>query len=99
MADSKIKINQEELMKVSTSLAKRIAEMITLNTRLEALITRINESWNGEASDAYIIMMTSYLNDCKKHIDLLNSFKSYIDSVVKKFSDWDSSSSNLISKV
>lgn len=99
MLDARIKINNEELTRVSSNLSQRIAELEDLIKRLEALLNRIRSSWTGASCDAYIAMMTKYLNDAKNHVNLLNSFKSYIDDVINRFNEWDTNSASQIARV
>ena len=54
---AKIRIDQEALLANSQALENRIRELQELNTRLESLIVRIQSSWEGQASIAYVTKM------------------------------------------
>lgn len=93
---AKIKINEEALENSSKALDARINELINLNTRLEALIARIDDSWEGDASLRYISIMRSYAKKANSMIDVLKEYKKYVDSAVSDFRNRDKDSASRI---
>lgn len=93
---AKIKIDVEALKSNASSLEGRIAELQNLNTRLEALISRIQASWEGQASIMYIAKITAQAAKAKKMVEVLTEYKKYVDNAVTKFSDVDRASANKI---
>jgi WXG100 family type VII secretion target len=93
---AKIKINEEALERSSQALQAKINELTNLNSRLDSLIGRIGDSWDGEASQRYISMMLSYSKKAKSMIDVLNEYKKYVDSAVSDFQTRDKDSASRI---
>lgn len=86
---ARIKIDLDALMGNSSSLEQRTADMQALIARLEGLLERINNSWDGSASEAYIAMMRGYSLKAKKMNELIETYKGYVDSTTSKFSAVD----------
>lgn len=95
----KIKIDTEGLKNSSENIGARIAELQNLNSRLESLIARIADSWEGNASEAYINLLRSYAEHAKNMINILNEYKKYIDKTVVKFSELDRNKANIVKSV
>lgn len=95
----KIKIDTEGLKNSSENIDARIAELQNLNSRLESLIARIADSWEGNASEAYINLLRSYAEHAKNMINILNEYKKYIDKTVVKFSELDRNKANIVKSV
>lgn len=93
---AKIKVDIEALKSNASSLEGRIAELQNLNTRLEALIARIQASWEGQASIIYIAKITAQAAKAKKMVEVLTEYKKYVENAVAKFSNVDSTSANKI---
>lgn len=93
---AKIKIDVAALRENSRGLELKIQELNVLNKNLDSLISRIESSWEGEASTAYINMMRFYENKANSMVEILTEFKSYIDSAVIKFEDVDNASASNI---
>ena len=93
---AKIKVDIEALKSNASSLEGRIAELQNLNTRLEALISRIQASWEGQASIIYIAKITAQAAKAKKMVEVLTEYKKYVENAVSKFSNVDSTSANKI---
>ena len=93
---AKIKVDIEALKSNASSLEGRIAELQNLNNRLEALIARIQASWEGQASIIYIAKITAQAAKAKKMVEVLTEYKKYVENAVAKFSNVDSTSANKI---
>lgn len=93
---AKIKVDIEALKSNASSLEGRIAELQNLNTRLEALIARIQASWEGQASIIYIAKITAQAAKAKKMVEVLTEYKKYVENAVAKFSNVDNTSANKI---
>ena len=86
---AKIKVDIDALTSNSSALNSRIAELQSLNSRLEDLINRIDSSWEGQASLTYINTMRNHAAKAKKMVDVLTEYKKYVDSAISKFSNVD----------
>ena len=84
-----IKVNIDGLNNNSNNISSKIAELQNLNNRLDSLIARIADSWEGDASEAYINLLRSYAEHAKNMVNILNEHKRYIDKTVVKFSELD----------
>lgn len=93
---AKIKIDVDALKANASSLDARIADMQNLNTRLESLISRIQASWEGQASITYIAKITAQAAKAKKMVEVLMEYKKYVENAVSKFSTIDNNAANKI---
>ena len=93
---AKIKIDTDALKSNAASLEGRIAELQSLNTRMETLIARIRATWEGKASDAYIAKITAEANKAKQMVAVLEEYKKYVESAVSKFSAIDAGAASRI---
>lgn len=85
----KIRIDADALRSNSRTMEAKIQELNQLNQSLDALIRRIGDSWEGDASIAYIALMKSYEQKAIQMENVLREFKSYIDTVITRFEDMD----------
>lgn len=88
---AKIRVNEEELLENGSSMEKKISELQALLTRLNALIERIEASWDGDASTAYINTMRGYATQAEAMIQVLTEFKTYVNSASSLFKNTDGS--------
>lgn len=86
---ARIKADIDALMGNSSVLNSKIAELQSLNSRLEELINRIDSSWEGQASMTYINTMRTHAAKAKKMVAVLTEYKKYVDSAISKFSNVD----------
>ena len=91
---AKIKIDSAKLQQNEQAINKKIQELTELNHRLKALIIRIQDSWEGDASKAYVSMMQNYVRQAEKMIKVLQELKSYVNSAIHKFEQTDKSSAS-----
>lgn len=89
-----IKINENMLRSNSKAIEVKIQELNEMNQRLNSVITRIEDSWEGDASIAYVNMMQNYAKQAEEMVTVLNEFKSYVDSAVTKFENMDKSAAS-----
>lgn len=93
---AKIKIDENALRANAIALNSRITELQNLNNRLNELIIRIGDSWDGQASVAFINRITAQAAKAKKMEEVLQEYKNYVESTVEKFTTLDSSAANRI---
>ena len=93
---AKIKVDIDALTGNSSVLNSRIAELQSLNSRLEDLINRIDASWEGQASVTYINTMRTHAAKAKKMVAVLSEYKKYVDSAISKFSNVDKNAASKI---
>ena len=86
---AKIRLDIESLNRSETALAQKIDELNALILRTEALTNRIADSWDGEASEAYVLMIRQYIAKAQKLKEVLVEFKGYVASASDKFSSLD----------
>lgn len=91
-----IKLDDNALKTRSAELSARIAELQNLNARLESLINRIDASWEGQSSIAYITTMRGYAERANKMVEVLTEYKKYVDTVLERIPSHDNISSNRI---
>ena len=90
-----IRIDADGLQNNISSMRAYINELDSLNARTQTLMTQIASSWEGEASTAYINIMTeriqkeTAMNICKNKAE----FISYMESTRTKFVSRDQESS------
>lgn len=93
---AKIKIDTEALKQNETSLENKISELQEIIARLDNLIERINDSWEGGASELFIAKIRAQATKTKKMIDLLTEYKKYVTETISKFSTIDNDSASKI---
>ena len=93
---AKIKIDENALRANAIALNTRISDLQALNNRLDALIIRIGDSWDGSASEAYIARITEQAAKAKQMVKILQEYKNYVETTVQKFTDLDSRAASRI---
>jgi len=88
---AKVKVEVSELRNNESTLQQQITQLETLNSRLEALIVRMESSWEGEASEAYMRMMRRYAQQNAKMVKVLEEYKSYVKKAADTFESLDKS--------
>lgn len=91
---AKIKVNAEMLRSNSNALNSKIQELTQMNQTLDSLMMRIGDSWDGDASNAYVNMMRNYKSKAEEMVSVLNEFKKYVDEAVNKFESTDQSAAS-----
>ena len=86
-----IRIDADGLQNNISSMRAYINELDSLNAR--TLMTQIASSWEGEASTAYINIMTERIQKAGQMKELLQEFISYMESTRTKFVSRDQESS------
>jgi len=87
---------KEDLSKMQGMCERLILEhrsLDSLNARTQTLMTQIASSWEGEASTAYINIMTERIQKAGQMKELLQEFISYMESTRTKFVSRDQESS------
>lgn len=93
---AKIKIDENALRANAIALNTRISDLQALNTRLDTLILRIGDSWDGNASEAYITRITDQAAKAKQMVKILEEYKRYVETTVQKFTDLDTRAASRI---
>ena len=86
-----IRIDTDGLQNNISSM--RAYELDSLNARTQSLLAQIASSWEGEASTAYINIMTERIQKAGQMKELLQEFISYMESTRTKFVSRDQESS------
>lgn len=87
---ARIRVNMAGLREDKGKIAKYRQELHDYNNRLDALILRIGDSWEGDASTAYINKMTRYKQKALEMENVLREFESYAEKAASKFEEIDS---------
>ena len=87
-----IRIDADGLQNNISSMRAYINEL-DLNARTQSLLAQIASSWEGEASTAYINIMTERIQKAGQMKELLQEFISYMESTRTKFVSRDQESS------
>lgn len=93
---ARIKVDSTALRSKASEITSQIQQLQGLNDRLDALITRIGDSWEGEASRAYINMMSRYANQAKNMIAVMDEFRSYAQKAADEFDAQDRNGANRV---
>lgn len=93
---AKIKVEVTALRENEKSLEQYIASLEELNSRLETLLGRIESSWEGDSSAAYINVMRRYAAQAANMARVLTEFKSYVRSAADTFENTDKKAASRI---
>lgn len=85
----KIKVDTDRLRTDAEALSEKKRELDTLNRNLQGLLARIGESWEGEASAAYLNLMQSYAGRAQEIAAVLEEFRSYAERAAERFETAD----------
>jgi WXG100 family type VII secretion target len=91
-----IKVDIAVLTKNSQQLSQQINELQLLNNRLDALLTQIDASWDGAASEKYISVMRQHMRKAESMVSVLTEFKNYMEKAASLFSNEDQSGASRI---
>lgn len=91
-----IRIDTDGLQNNISSMRAYINELDSLNARTHTLLSQIASSWEGDASTAYINIMTERIQKAEQMKELLQEFLSYMESAKTKFASRDQESSHSI---
>ena len=93
---AKFKVDITALRTDEKSLDQQIQDLMELNKRLETLISRIESSWEGDASVAYVRMMRNYASQAANMVEVLKEFKSYVNNAANTFESFDKKTASRI---
>ncbi len=91
-----IRVDVAALRKQAAATEGKISELRSLNSRLQQLIVRIGDSWEGEASTAYRNLLLRYAKKAEEMGLLLEEFKKYAINAADQFETEDRIEANLI---
>jgi len=86
---ARITIDFDGLMQQANALSTLTQSYETLNNRMNNLKNTIGTGWKGEASEAYLELMTKYHNQAVKLVEILDAFRSYASSAAGEFESLD----------
>lgn len=93
---AEIRVDVEGLLSNKRAIEQKISELQSLNMRLEQLIHRIGDSWEGEASERYIEKMLGYKVKAEEMVAVLEEFKKYMEQAANTFAQKDRDGANRI---
>ena len=86
---AEIKVNVETLKANAEMLNSKIQELTEMNQGLNGLLMRIQDSWEGEASAAYVNLMLNYKKKAEQMVQILEQFKRYVKTAAENFEKLD----------
>lgn len=86
---AKIKADVAALLANKAEIDKKASELQSLNSNLNALLSDIEGSWDGEASDRYIDKMREHKKKAEQMVEVLQEFSSYIQEAATRFEQRD----------
>ena len=91
-----IRIDTDGLQNNISSMRAYVNELDSLNARTQSLLAQIASSWEGEASTAYINIMTERMQKAGQMKELLQEFLSYMEDARTKFVSRDQEGASAI---
>ena len=93
-----IRIDTDGLQNNISSMRAYVNELDSLNarTQTQSLLAQIASSWEGEASTAYINIMTERMQKAGQMKELLQEFLSYMENARTKFVSRDQEGASAI---
>ena len=91
-----IRIDTDGLQNNISSMRAYVNELDSLNARTQSLLAQIASSWAGEASTAYINIMTERMQKAGQMKELLQEFLSYMEDARTKFASRDQEGASAI---
>ena len=92
----KIVVDIAALQGNEKSIDQYISRLEALNGRLETLLGRIEASWEGESSKAYLTLMRGYAAQAANMVKVLQEFKNYVANAHNLFESKDKASASRI---
>lgn len=86
---AKIRVDIDALCQNKADIEARILELQNLNSNLDALLSNIEGSWTGAASEKYIATMRQHKRKAEQMVNVLNEFKGYIEQAADRFEQKD----------
>ncbi len=97
MADiGKVLVDIAALLGNEKSIEQYISRLEALNSRLETLLGKIEASWEGESSKAYLNLMRGYAAQAANMVTVLQEFKSYVGKAHSLFETKDKAAASRI---
>lgn len=94
---AKIVVDIAALQNNEKTIGDYISRLEALNARLETLLGRIESSWEGNSSQAYLNLMRGYAAQSANMAAVLREFKSYVGKAHTLFETKDRTSASRIS--
>ena len=86
---TRTRVEIDALRNYAQTIEGRIQEYEALNARMAAMKDSVLASWQGEASETFGEMMTTYVVDAEKLVEILNEFKSYAQKAADLYDSAD----------
>lgn len=88
---ARIKINIDGLQQNRNAIDQKINELQALNARLDSLLSSIESTWDGAASQQYIASMTQKKAKAKEMVAVLQELRNYMSQASERFEQQDKS--------
>lgn len=86
---ARITIDFDGLMQQAKTLSTLTQSYESLNSRMNSLKNTIGTGWKGEASEAYMELMTKYHSQAVQLVEILEAFQSYATQAAEEFESLD----------
>ena len=93
---SKIRIDIDTIKKCVADLDRLSDEIKVYKPELEVLIGEIDDTWDGDASEAYVLRLKSYIKQMDKLEKTISEYRNYLNNVKNDFNILDELWNNLI---
>ena len=94
-----IQITPENLHKQANSIRKYKTDQETCMGKLRRLIYSLDESWKGDAQDAFVAKFQSMESVYKKFSDVLEQYAKLMDKAADDFSREDQNAKSMIRNI
>lgn len=93
---AQIKIDYDGLQQQSAAMRNCIQNYESLISRTNAVVSQIQDSWQGESSVAYIETVSKYIQQANLLTGILERIRSTSDIVTNRFSEVDNKCAQMI---
>lgn len=93
---AQIKIDYDGLQQQSAAMRNCIQNYESLISRTNAVVSQIQDSWQGESSVAYVETVSKYIQQANLLTGILERIRSTSDIVTNRFSEVDNKCAQMI---
>ncbi len=84
-----INIKYDSLDQQTTLIGGYVQDLEGLIANTQSLVIQIGDTWKGDAADKYCEMLQNYINEAKKMIGILETFKQFANGTSQRFRELD----------
>lgn len=99
MAINKIKVSTEELKSDAQSVESSIRQLENEINKLEQEFTALNSMWDGPASETFLVVFKTDLDELRKLVQDLRSFNTFETTAVNKYNQCENEVGRVVSSL